>query len=84
MRTVGDKAVVDPGIMFGLDAALWRSSIGVPGREALPSDMEGTDHMDADAECFHVIPADVPSGWSATRKSLEALVRARAHERPPA
>ena len=32
--------------------------------------------MAAEAECYHVLPASVPSGWVATRASLEALMRA--------
>ena len=28
VRTLGDRAATDPGIVFGLDAALWRSSVG--------------------------------------------------------
>ena len=28
VRTLGEKAATDPGIIFGLDAALWRSSVG--------------------------------------------------------
>ena len=77
VRTKGDKAATDPGVIFGLDAALWRSSIGADGEGAAraPSAADSS-HMAAEAECYHVLQGDVPSGWSATRARLEALMRA--------
>ena len=89
VRTLGEKAATDPGIIFGLDAALWRSSVGAAaagggggggGGGGAAAVREATDeeraHMAAEAECYHVLPASVPSGWVATRASLEALMRA--------
>ena len=75
IRTVSEKASVDPGIMFGLDAALWRSSIGASGPVGV-ADAANAEHMVTDAECYHVLPSSIPSGWSATRACLEKLLRA--------
>jgi hypothetical protein len=62
VRTHGEKAEVDPGVILGLDAALWRSSCGL-ARELSDSDAtvgpareDETAHMDVDAECYHVLP----------------------------
>ena len=83
VRTRGAKAATDPGVLFGLDAALWRSSgsigSGATG-ETVRSPTEEESHMAADAECFHVLPATVPPGWMATRQCLEALMRFSADE----
>ena len=77
LRTVGERAATDPGVMFGLDAALWRSSVGAGGGAAGGGEAEHvTEHMAADAECFHVLPGAIPSGWSVTRACLERLLRA--------
>ena len=80
VRTVGEKALTDPGMMFGLDAALWRSSLGAEAKDGAADASEGTgttgDHMAADAECFHVLPSAVPVGWSTSRAKLEALLKA--------
>ena len=84
LRTQGDRACTDPGVLFGLDAALWRSSSsasgdGMSGEGAGGEGAGGGDvsagHMAADAECYHVLPSDVPHGWSATRACLEALMK---------
>ena len=84
VRTVGDKAATDPGVMFGLDAALWRSSVGTAGGGdgaaavgdgAAGGGGEDAAHMTTDAECYHVLPGAVPPGWSATRAKLEALLK---------
>ena len=81
VRTVGEKAATDPGIMFGLDAALWRSSItgGSDGDGDVEMELvteEQQQHMTADAECCHVTPSAIPVGWSCTRARLEALLKA--------
>eukprot|EP00966_Prymnesium_polylepis_P285268 6589656-Prymnesium_polylepis.1 len=79
VRTKGERALIDPAVVFGLDAALWRSSAGRAGGggdgAVRPADEMESDHMDADAECYHVLPSEVPEGWNATRACLEALMR---------
>lgn len=72
VRTQGDGAATDPAIVFGLDAALWRSTGGGGVR---PATMEEMEHMATDSECYHVLPGKVPPGWGATRACLEALMR---------
>ena len=90
VHTRGGKAVTDPAVVFGLDASLWRSSLrsteggegsgagagsGAEGVVRAASDEEA-EHMAVEAECYHVLPRDVPDGWSATRARLEALMKA--------
>ena len=71
VRTVGEGAATDPALIFGLDAAIWRSSqLGVA-----PADSAMADHMSSDAETFHVLPAAVPDGWLASRAMLEAMLK---------
>ena len=72
VRTAGERAAADPAILFGLDGALWRAADALA--EAAASAEGDAVHMNADAECFHVLPAKVPAGWSASRAALEALV----------
>jgi len=77
VRTQGDKAATDPAVVFGLDAALWRSSVGAATEGAVrPASAEEEAHMAAEAECYHALPESIPAGWSVTRASLEALMRA--------
>ena len=77
VRTAGAKAVTDPGVIFGLDAALWRSSAAAAADGALGPAADGdADHMTAEAECYHALPNSIPSSWSATRACLEALMKA--------
>jgi G3E family GTPase len=82
VRTVGSTAVVDPAIVFGLDAALWRSSRGEGEGEGgggggvlRAATADEATHMDAEAECHHVLPRGVPPGWSTSRAALEALLK---------
>ena len=82
VRTVGPMAVVDPAIVFGLDAALWRSSRGEGEGEGgggggvlRAATADEATHMDAEAECHHVLPRGVPPGWSTSRAALEALLK---------
>jgi hypothetical protein len=87
LRTVSAAAAIDPAVLFGLDAALWRTSLTAPPEEGgavgggagggAGGGVGGGDvsHMAAEAECYHVLPPDVPSGWCATRASLEAALR---------
>ena len=76
VRTVGDRAHADPGVVFGLDAALWRGSEAAARAVSdAESDADLRGHMAAEAECYHVVPGGVPLGWSATRASLEALMK---------
>ena len=69
-------------MLFGLDAALWRSSGGTGGGDGdgdgdgeVRATSEEDSHMATEAECFHVLPGAVPSGWCATRERLQALLR---------
>jgi len=71
--TRGERATIDPALVFGLDTALWRSSEGGAVR---PASLEEEAHMAEDAECFHALPDRLPGGWSADRTCLEALMRA--------
>lgn len=71
--TRGERATIDPALIFGLDTALWRSSEGGAVR---PASLEEEAHMAEDAECFHALPDRLPGGWSADRACLEALMRA--------
>ena len=82
VHTRGGKAVTDPAVVFGLDASLWRSSLGSTeggggsGAAVRAASEEDAEHMAVEAECYHVLPRDVPQGWSATRARLEALMKA--------
>lgn len=79
VRTRGEHAAVEPGIIFGLDAALWRSSAAASEALRKASEEEAA-HMAADADCYQLLPRAVPSGWSATRARLEALMRAASRD----
>lgn len=77
VRTKGATAETDPGVMFGLDAALWRSSCAAASEGGVrPAAADEADHMVAEAECYQVLPSAVPPGWSATRSCLEKLMKA--------
>ena len=74
VRTLGEKAATDPGIIFGLDAALWRSSVGAAaaggggGGGGAAAVREATDEEHGGGgRVHHVLPASVPSGWVTTR-----------------
>jgi len=71
--TRGERATIDPALVFGLDTALWRSSEGGAVQPASPGEEA---HMAEEAECFHALPERLPGGWSADRACLEALMRA--------
>lgn len=78
VRTNGEQAAADPAILFGLDGALWRAadalaqSVSTDGSGTLEGG--GAEHMNADAECYHILPNKVPDGWSTSRRALEALL----------
>lgn len=76
VRTVGEQGRIDSAVMFGLDAALWRSDTTAATSTASSGDGDliGSDHMSSEAECYHVLPRHVPTGWSATRAMLEAMM----------